>query len=1146
MPSNCAADKIVTGSFSGALRVFRPSSPETRDNAGASDGGAGSSCLPADVLLDTRLGAPVLQLAVGCFLPASPLLALAVLHPHKLAVYTVVTTSSGGYGTDSSISSNLGSFAKLQKQFEHVFVGSATAGRNSFTAANMCTGQFGSTSSISATGALGSGAKRDPSSMFTTASTGISGSDAVQNEHIAVQSMDGQVAIFEGPTSGPVRQLEGVLLPGPLQYIPKTDTFVTAASDLTIAGYRYSAIVGGGPGSGAMGGAAATPIINASGDSKLGDTPTAAAGAGIAGKGKKEPPARPDWSINIGEAAPFLHIGRYDRHTADTATSSATAAAFGGGSSSMATALPVDIIAIGDRTLYTLRDTVSGGATSTAVGGAAAGSSSAASSSSSMAVANLPPSSPASNAPIRSQKRFEYSPVASCLFPRSGASSSLSLTGQAIAAAAATSSSTSSSDPSASSSASMAHNLMVASHDGTLHVYREDALAWAARLPFVPVAIGVGRFGGSAGSSSAASAAGGAQRYQNGVIVILSARGDVCCCYLGTDPSTGSLVGGEAVRELNYQAMDQEYRKLMAQIREMAANANKSGSGAAGDAGADKLVITPTVPVTIDDAPTRPGCTCSNGAGVVGGQRGVNWWPADDVEFEPESSADDEDEEEEVQQQQHRHGGGGAAAGWIATVSLSLSCPAPQPLSDVRLTISPPSWVRLPVGMRSITIPSVPFQAPPSSSSLSSDADASGAGASTRVLLPLCAGRRGVPTEQSVTVIATYTTTASAAAGDTGRQQTYTSTATFSVPLSLVCCPIPPVKQAPFKLTIDTNRPPTPLTSLFPDMMRLPAHAVGSSDTITRIQASVQSVLSFGYPSGADVTILVSKAGGRYRLQSSHPEAVAPVAAALVDRLGRFYSQQPGAEGPGTIALRTGGTGAASSSDGKEEETEGSADLASRAVDQTPLEYRQSFTASFNEQLPLPELQAAMDSHLAARHTLQSSYSSLNDRAHEYRLVVKRLLVRFKDRTPAPMNQLDALLERAQEHVMDGGAAVATAQNQLAASSNVLSGRVTLFLLLLKLRFGLSEQAFAALQSHVPSQVSDTLEAGWEEATDASLQHLLRAGMRAPSSSTTAAPPPDHSALQPSQLTGAPPDTSKLRKHLLILVDRLSKGWSTA
>ena len=52
------------------------------------------------------------------------------------------------------------------------------------------------------------------------------------------------------------------------------------------------------------------------------------------------------------------------------------------------------------------------------------------------------------------------------------------------------------------------------------------------------------------------------------------------------------------------------------------------------------------------------------------------------------------------------------------------------------------------------------------------------------------------------------------------------------------------------------------------------------------------------------------------------------------------------------------------------------------------------FELSYTEPLPLADFFAAIDDHHGRRGALLAAYSSLNDRAHEYRLVTKRLLVR--------------------------------------------------------------------------------------------------------------------------------------------------------
>jgi Bardet-Biedl syndrome 9 protein len=1030
------ADKIVTGSFSGTLRIYRPSSPSIRRASSASSEAVSSSSSAADLLLETRLSLPILQLAAGTFLlPNSPALALAVLHPSKVVVYLVTTgegnataladLGGGGGGEVSAALAGVGAQCRIVRQFEHALTG---PGLSSFTACNMCVGAFG------AVGTRGSAS----SSMF-----GPQSSSSSFPTSIAVQSMDGQIAVFEGASVGPRRQLDGILLPGPLSFVPRTDTFVTVASDLTVVGYRWSGLLGGGGGGGgggALGAAAAA-------------RPSAADGKDASESGPRGAPVRPEWSINVGETASYLHVGRY-------ATGTIEAAGLSGGSSGPAAAAggnplfaPVDLVLVGDRTLFTLRD----GASSSSSSSSSAGGSSSSSSSSSggSGAVYVPPSSSASSAGIRAMKRLDYNPVASCLYPRSGTSSSLSQLGRSSDAGG-------SASAAAAAAVAAGHNLMVAGANGMLLVYREDALVWSARAPFAPAALAVGRFAGQAG-----------------LTVLLSARGDLCVAYLGTEPPTGALVQAEASASSSAatdpSSMDGEYRRLLAIIKDAAA-------ARAASEPKDTLTIVGAIPPVLEDAP-RPGCGCREGAGVVGGRRG-EWWDPEDVEFEADASAPSSSSPAEDFGRNNASSSAGPQ--WVATARLSVSWSGPVPLQNVTVFVHPPPWARLPVGLRSFTLASVPGQG----------------SEPLQMLLPLRPSGRGIPSSSSLRVVLTF-------AGEGG--ETRTATASFPTPLGLACAVVPPVKAATFKATLDTNRPPAPLTSLFPDALRQPPHIV-SPDILARVSAGAASVLTFAFPSGADCTILVSKAAGRYRLQSSHMEAVGLVAATLCDRLARYFAP----DGPGTAALREEGGKAAGGGD-------------------------QPFAVTFTEPLPQAELFSTVDEHLAARHALLRSYAALNDRAHEYRLVIKRLLVRFKDRTPAPLNQLDTLMERAQAHVMEAGAEVEAAQAAVAATAAALSGRVSLFLLLVRLAFALDERSAEALAAHLSPLVVDTLAGGWEEATDAALTHFLKTGMRTGGGGGGGAKEAA-AALPPADLGGPPVDSTRLRKQVAIVVDRLGKG----
>lgn len=72
--------KIVTGSFSGTVRVYAPKERDYKVD---------------DLLLEVDLKWPVIQLEVGRFVGHAGKTAIAVLHPRKLVVYTLDTKSGG-------------------------------------------------------------------------------------------------------------------------------------------------------------------------------------------------------------------------------------------------------------------------------------------------------------------------------------------------------------------------------------------------------------------------------------------------------------------------------------------------------------------------------------------------------------------------------------------------------------------------------------------------------------------------------------------------------------------------------------------------------------------------------------------------------------------------------------------------------------------------------------------------------------------------------------------------------------------------------------------------------------------------------------------------------------------------------------------
>ncbi|XP_024592754.1 protein PTHB1, partial [Neophocaena asiaeorientalis asiaeorientalis] len=173
-------DKVIVGSFMGYLRIFNPHPVKTGDGAQAED-----------LLLEVHLRDPILQVEVGKFVSGTEMLHLAVLHSRKLCVYSV----SGSLGNVEH-----GTQYQIKLMYEHNL---------QRTACNMTYGSFG----------------------------GVKGRDL-----ICIQSMDGMLMVFEQESYAFGRFLPGSLLPGPLAYSSRTDSFITVSSCRQVESYKYQVL----------------------------------------------------------------------------------------------------------------------------------------------------------------------------------------------------------------------------------------------------------------------------------------------------------------------------------------------------------------------------------------------------------------------------------------------------------------------------------------------------------------------------------------------------------------------------------------------------------------------------------------------------------------------------------------------------------------------------------------------------------------------------------------------------------------------------------------------------------------------------------------------------------------------------------------
>ncbi|XP_069870361.1 protein PTHB1 isoform X3 [Dipodomys merriami] len=296
----------------------------------------------------------------------------------------------------------------------------------------------------------------------------------------------------------------------------------------------------------------------------------------------------------------------------------------------------------------------------------------------------------------------------------------------------------------------------------------------------------------------------------------------------------------------------------------------------------------------------------------------------------------------------------------------------------------------------------------------------------------------------------------------------------FRLPLKLVCLPDQPSKTASHKLTIDTNKSPVSLLNLFPGF------ANQSEDDQV-------NVLGFRFLGGSRVTLLASKTSQRYRIQSEEFEDLWLITSELILRLKEHFEKQ--------------GT--------------------------------KDFACSFSGSLPLQEYFELIDHHFELRINGEKLEELLSERAIQFRAIQRRLLTRFKDKTPAPLQHLDTLLDGTYKQVIALADTVEENQDNLLQSFARLKSATHLVILLIGLWQKLSAEQIAILEAAFLPLQEDTQELGWEETVDAAIAHLLKTCLSKSSK---------EQALNLSSQLSMPKDTSRLKKRITLLCDRLAKG----
>jgi Bardet-Biedl syndrome 9 protein len=281
------------------------------------------------------------------------------------------------------------------------------------------------------------------------------------------------------------------------------------------------------------------------------------------------------------------------------------------------------------------------------------------------------------------------------------------------------------------------------------------------------------------------------------------------------------------------------------------------------------------------------------------------------------------------------------------------------------------------------------------------------------------------------------------------------------------------------KITIETNKPCVNLTELFPEF----------SGSYIAANGNIIAAQFYGH-NHINVLVQAAKSGAnRYRIQSDTYDSLWLVAQEFVSRLQSHFSKQS-----------------------------------------------QDVTIIYKESLPMDDYRQLIDKHLELRQKTEGYKEMIEKYSVQFRAIQKRLLIKFKDKNPTSLDNMDALLEATYRQIVSLSDSYLNTYRELSLLSNSLNCMSRLFVLLMSLAFHLNKDSVQVLESIMSIQVNDTSELGWEEIVNAGMANLLRNALSKSSSK-------DASQQTVSQLK-IPNDSTRLEKQFNSLVSKFESGAS--
>lgn len=201
------------------------------------------------------------------------------------------------------------------------------------------------------------------------------------------------------------------------------------------------------------------------------------------------------------------------------------------------------------------------------------------------------------------------------------------------------------------------------------------------------------------------------------------------------------------------------------------------------------------------------------------------------------------------------------------------------------------------------------------------------------------------------------------------------------------------------------------------------------------------NAVGFQFYGGPFVTVLSSKTSQRYRLQSDNLPALWLLTDEIEKRLKNIHKTDLQCSYNASLPMH---------------------------------EYFSEIEVMFHKRSKLANLLVSISNcfhHFFKSFWVLFLQSELSNRTAQFRSIERRLLARFRDKTPTPLTNLDTLLEGTYRQIVLAAEAVEECQRELGCSSANLASITKLLLMLARLSTGISLEEQFKLESALSSMV---------------------------------------------------------------------------